>query len=130
MRLTDRTIGEIRRAVKTRNIAWCSQYILFAAGFKSDLCGTKYLARALEIKLRQDVSCKQLYSAVAESCFTTPSCVERCIRHAITEMKASGNLQRINDLFGFDVLDERYVSNSHLIAALCTWIRINREMEE
>lgn len=66
---------------------------------------------------------KDIYPAVAQVYGTTSKCVERSIRHAIEVVFYSGNLEFINQMFGYTV-DPRKgkPTNSEFIAAAAYWI--------
>ncbi len=68
---------------------------------------------------------KELYPAVANAHHTTPSRVERAIRHAIEVAWNRGNIDTINGIFGHTVNQEKgKPTNSEFIAMLADKIRI------
>lgn len=68
---------------------------------------------------------KQLYPAIAKLHKTTPSRVERAIRHAIEVAWSRGNMDTINDLFGYTVnAGKGKPTNSEFIALIADKIRL------
>lgn len=68
---------------------------------------------------------KQLYPSIAEKYHTTPSRVERAIRHAIEVAWGRGKMDTINDLFGYTVHAEKgKPTNSEFIALIADKIRL------
>ena len=50
---------------------------------------------------------KELYPGIAERFNTTPSRVERAIRHAIEVAWSRGRIETINKYFGYTIHDEK-----------------------
>lgn len=68
---------------------------------------------------------KELYPAVAEKYRTTPSRVERAIRHAIEVAWNRGNIEVINGIFGHTVSQEKgKPTNSEFIAMVADRLRL------
>ncbi|HIT59816.1 MAG TPA: sporulation transcription factor Spo0A [Candidatus Fimousia stercorigallinarum] len=68
---------------------------------------------------------KQLYPTIAEKHHTTPSRVERAIRHAIEVAWGRGKMDTINRLFGYTVHAEKgKPTNSEFIALITDKIRL------
>lgn len=68
---------------------------------------------------------KELYPAVAEKYKTTPSRVERAIRHAIEVAWNRGNIEVINEIFGHTVNQEKgKPTNSEFIAMVADRLRL------
>lgn len=68
---------------------------------------------------------KQLYPSIAERHCTTPSRVERAIRHAIEVAWGRGKMDTINELFGYTVHAEKgKPTNSEFIALIADKIRL------
>ena len=61
---------------------------------------------------------KKVYPAIAEKFDTTPSRVERAIRHSIIVACSRGNSSLIHDMFGPGVQLKGTVSNSEFIATI------------
>lgn len=68
---------------------------------------------------------KELYPAIAEKYTTTPSRVERAIRHAIELAWDRGNVNYLNNVFGHTVrVDKGKPTNSEFIAIIADKLRI------
>lgn len=81
--------------------------IFLMIGIPAHIRGFHYLREAIGISVKQNGVpnriTKDLYPAIAEKFETTPSKVERAIRHAIEVAWNRGRIQKLNDLFGFTV---------------------------
>jgi two-component system response regulator (stage 0 sporulation protein A) len=68
---------------------------------------------------------KELYPAIAEKHFTTPSRVERAIRHAIEVAWDRGNMEYIQKVFGHTISQEKgKPTNSEFIAMVADRLRM------
>jgi len=73
---------------------------------------------------------KVLYPTIAEKYDTTSSRVERAIRHAIEVAWNRGNLDVIDDIFGYTISAQRAKpTNSEFIAMIADKLRINYKNE-
>ncbi len=69
---------------------------------------------------------KELYPKIAEKYDTTPSRVERAIRHAIELAWGRGNVDLITEYFGYTInLDKGKPTNAEFIAMVSDRIRLN-----
>ena len=67
---------------------------------------------------------KELYPAIAAKHDTTPSRVERCIRHAIEWAYTNGNPDMLKHYLGnIAAYDKGKATNGAFIAALASWCR-------
>jgi len=97
-------------------------------GIPASVKGYHYLRQAIKIML---MSCstdllftKDLYPAVAEHFNTTPSRVERAIRHAVNISWDHGDVMRLNYYFGYRIDDSsRKPTSAETIAILADHIR-------
>ena len=72
---------------------------------------------------------KELYPAIAEMNSTTPSRVERAIRHAIEVAWNRGKLETIDKLFGYTVHNDKgKPTNSEFIAIIADKLRLERKV--
>ena len=72
---------------------------------------------------------KRLYPTIAKNHKTTPSRVERAIRHAIEVAWSRGKVDTIEELFGYTVSDRKgKPTNSEFIALLADKIRLEYKM--
>lgn len=100
---------------------------LLAMGVPAGIKGFAYIADAIQIfdEMGTNISItKELYPAIAKKNNTTPSRVERAIRHAFERVRSyGGNLEIVNHYIGMDNYE-----NSSSLKTL--YIRIKRECEE
>ena len=69
---------------------------------------------------------KRLYPDIAKIYNTTASRVERAIRHAIETAWMNGNVDVINDIFGYSVCaDKAKPTNSEFIAHVVNAMQMN-----
>ena len=105
--------------------------IIHEIGVPAHIKGYHYLRDAIimvveDIELLGAVT-KELYPAIAKANNTTPSRVERAIRHAIEVAWNRGKLETINALFGYTVQNDKgKPTNSEFIAIIADKLRIER----
>lgn len=103
--------------------------IIREIGIPAHIKGYQYLRDAIvmiinEVELLGAVT-KVLYPAIAEKYNTTPSRVERAIRHAIEVAWNRGNIEMINRLFGYTVkVDKGKPTNSEFMAMIADKLRM------
>ena len=101
-------------------------------GVPAHIKGYQYLRNAItmvvdDMELLGAVT-KELYPAIAEMNDTTPSRVERAIRHAIEVAWNRGRIETINNLFGYTVqTDKGKPTNSEFIAIIADKLRLERK---
>ena len=98
-------------------------------GIKTNLNGYNYLRHAIMLTVINseivNSITKTLYPKVAEYFNTTPSKVERCIRHSIEKCWNDGNLELIHDIFGYTVSTNKgRPTNSEFITLIADRIRL------
>ena len=72
---------------------------------------------------------KELYPSIAKKYNTTPSRVERAIRHAIEGAWSRGKVDTINQLFGYTVHNTKgKPTNSEFIAMIADKLRLEHSM--
>ena len=76
---------------KSSNVDFMIKSVLLRIGIKPSNRGFKYLCSAIRLKLSDPIMydgflTKRLYVDVAKEHGTSPTCVERCIRHSITSV--------------------------------------------
>ena len=102
-------------------------------GMPAHLKGYQYLRDAIilvvnEMNLMGAVT-KELYPLIAEKYDTTPSRVERAIRHAIELAWDRGNVEMINKFFGYTInMDRGKPTNSEFIAMVADRLRIGEKI--
>ena len=81
--------------------------IFIIVGIPAHIKGYQFLREAIKITVEQPsiINCitKQLYPCIAKKFQTSPSKVERAIRHAIEVGWSRGKIENINDIFGVKV---------------------------
>ncbi|HHV72474.1 MAG TPA: sporulation transcription factor Spo0A [Clostridia bacterium] len=118
---------------KTRNLDSEVTNIIHEIGVPAHIKGYQYLREAIlmvidEIELLGAVT-KELYPMVAEKFGTTPSRVERAIRHAIEVAWNRGNVELINSLFGYTInLEKGKPTNSEFIAMIADKLRMDSKV--
>jgi two-component system response regulator (stage 0 sporulation protein A) len=103
--------------------------ILHEIGVPAHIRGYHYMREAIMMAvLNMDVLnyiTKELYPSIAKKCNTTPSRVERAIRHAIEVAWSRGKVDVINDLFGYTINNDKgKPTNSEFIALIADNLRI------
>ena len=98
-------------------------------GIPANIKGYQFIRHAvmLAVKDRDIINSitKQLYPQIAKEHNTTPSRVERAIRHAIEVTWSRGQLDTINSLFGYTInLDKGKPTNSEFIAMVADKLRL------
>lgn len=103
--------------------------IIHELGMPAHIKGYQYVREAIVLTI-EDVSMihavtKVLYPTVARRHNTTPSCVERAIRHAIEVAWNRGDLDALQRLFGYTVSNTRgKPTNSEFIAMIADQLSI------
>jgi len=103
--------------------------IIHELGVPAHIKGYQYLREAImmvvnDIELINEIT-KQLYPEIAERYNTTPSRVERAIRHAIEVSWSRGRLETTNGIFGYTVSAAKgKPTNSEFIAMVADKLRI------
>ncbi len=107
--------------------------IIHEIGVPAHIKGYQYLRNAItmvvdDIDLLGAVT-KELYPAIAKINNTTPSRVERAIRHAIEVAWNRGKIETINSLFGYTVHNDKgKPTNSEFIAIIADKLRLERKV--
>lgn len=76
-------------------------------GFRENISGTEMLRVAIKEWEPGMSMTKELYPIVARKCGSTPSRVERAMRHAITTAFERGSIDTIIGLFGYSVSPDK-----------------------
>lgn len=103
--------------------------IIHEVGVPAHIKGYQYLRSSIIMSVKDmdilNSVTKQLYPAIAKEQGTTPSRVERAIRHAIEVAWERGKMETINDLFGYSASQGRdKPTNSEFIALIADKIRL------
>lgn len=107
--------------------------IIHEIGVPAHIKGYQYLRSSIMMAVQDmdilDSITKQLYPSIAKQYDTTPSRVERAIRHAIEVAWGRGKTDTINELFGYSMNNGRTKpTNSEFIALIADKIRLDTKM--
>jgi len=102
---------------------------LMLIGFKPYCNGFRYIREALKIIVAEpdmiNQITKTLYPQLAEKFDSAPSNIERCIRYSIEDTWKNGNMDKIDEIFGFTVSKMRgRPTNSEFLATMSQAIRM------
>ena len=117
----------------TGNIETEITNIIHQIGVPAHIKGYLYLREAIKmvidnVELLGAVT-KELYPSIAKKYNTTPSRVERAIRHAIEVAWSRGKVDTINQLFGYTVHNTKgKPTNSEFIAMIADKLRLEHSM--
>ncbi|WP_246566184.1 sporulation transcription factor Spo0A [Tissierella simiarum] len=109
--------------------------VIHEIGVPAHIKGYLYLREAIsmvidDMELLGAVT-KELYPNIAKKFNTTPSRVERAIRHAIEVAWSRGKVDTINKIFGYTVhTDKGKPTNSEFIAMVADKLRLEQEIME
>lgn len=115
--------------IKVKNLDVEVTNLIHQMGVPAHIKGYQYLRNAI-ILVIEDVSLlgaitKELYPAIAAKYNTTPSRVERAIRHAIELAWERGNVDMMTRFFGYTISIERgKPTNSEFIAMVSDRLRL------
>ncbi|GAB1475335.1 sporulation transcription factor Spo0A [Bacillota bacterium] len=106
--------------------------IIHEVGVPAHIKGYQYLRDAITMVVEDmdllGAVTKELYPAIAKRNNTTPSRVERAIRHAIEVAWNRGRIETINTLFGYTVHNDKgKPTNSEFIAIIADKLRLERK---
>jgi len=124
-------IAHVVEKQNTRHLEQKISDLLHELGIPANIRGYQYLREAIvlvagEIQLLNSIT-KILYPKIAKIHESTPSRVERAIRHAIEVAWGRGNVEAINRLFGYTVDYRRgKPTNSEFIAQVADRLRLER----
>lgn len=122
-------VREEQGAYGTRNLETDVTNIIHEIGVPAHIKGYQYLRDAIilavnDIEMLNSIT-KVLYPTIAKKHQTTPSRVERAIRHAIEVAWSRGKMDTIDALFGYTVSTGKgKPTNSEFIALIADKIRL------
>lgn len=124
-----RRTGEIGDRPGDRAIEITVTNTIHAVGVPANIKGYQYLRDAIIMSIKDseliNAVTKQLYPKVAEKHNTSPSRVERAIRHAIEVACTRGNEEALYNLFGYTVSNNKgKPTNSEFIAMIADKLRL------
>lgn len=103
--------------------------ILHEIGVPAHIRGYHYMREAIMMAVNDldvlNYITKELYPSIAKKCNTTPSRVERAIRHAIEVAWSRGKIDAIDNLFGYTINTHKgKPTNSEFIALIADKLRL------
>ena len=106
--------------------------LLHRFGMPAHISGHTYLRCSIELAIENPNILRgittQLYPKLAKQFHSTPSRVERAIRHAIEIAWTRGDISLLEQVFSYTVSDSRgRPTNSEFIAMLADYVRLNEE---
>lgn len=106
--------------------------ILHEIGVPAHIRGYHYIREAIIMSVNDmdvlNYITKELYPSIAKKCNTTPSRVERAIRHAIEVAWSRGKIDAIDSLFGYTVNNHKgKPTNSEFIALIADRLRLEQK---
>lgn len=107
--------------------------LIHEIGVPAHIKGYQYLRDAITLVVGRmeylNAVTKELYPSIAEMNNTTPSRVERAIRHAIEIAWNRGKLETIESIFGYTIQqDKGKPTNSEFIAIISDKLRLERKV--
>ena len=129
-------VGEIRPpayAPAQKNLEVEVTNIMHEIGVPAHIKGYQYLRDAIMMVVKDldiiNSITKQLYPTIAREYNTTPSRVERAIRHAIEVAWSRGQVDAIDSLFGYTVnIGKGKPTNSEFIAMVADKLRLEMKV--
>lgn len=128
------------RAVENVKKDFCNAYnletkvtnILHEIGVPAHIRGYHYMREAIIMSVNDmdvlNYITKELYPSIAKKCNTTPSRVERAIRHAIEVAWNRGKIEAIDTLFGYTINNHKgKPTNSEFIALIADRLRLEQK---
>ena len=117
----------------TGNIETEITNIIHEIGVPAHIKGYLYLREAIKMVIENvellSAVTKELYPSISKKFNTTPSRVERAIRHAIEVAWSRGKVDTINQLFGYTVHNTKgKPTNSEFIAMIADKLRLEHRM--
>ncbi|MFZ5591585.1 MAG: sporulation transcription factor Spo0A [Bacillota bacterium] len=118
---------------RPKNLDVAVTNIIHEMGVPAHIKGYHYLRDAILMVVNQvsllGAITKELYPSIAEKYKTTPSRVERAIRHAIELAWDRGNVEMMNKYFGYTInLERGKPTNSEFIAMVADKLRIEAKV--
>lgn len=131
-RINDIFNTKLNSKVESDNIDLEISQILHNLGIPSHIRGYKYIRDGIQIIYNNEsvsLITKEIYPQIAMKYETTPSRVERAIRHAIEVSWIRGDLSLMEDLFGFSVsCDKAKPTNSEFLSTIADRIKMDRNI--
>jgi two-component system response regulator (stage 0 sporulation protein A) len=102
-------------------------------GIPAHIKGYKFIREAIDLVIKDmeilSAVTKELYPAIAQKYNTTPSRVERAMRHAIEVAWSRGQMDTINQVFGYTIRNDKdKPTNSEFIALIADKLRLKNKI--
>jgi two-component system response regulator (stage 0 sporulation protein A) len=132
-----RKVNAYEKAEETRkpNLESDVTNIIHEIGVPAHIKGYQYLREAIimsvnDVEMLNSIT-KILYPSIAKKYQTTPSRVERAIRHAIEVAWSRGKMDTIDELFGYTINNGKgKPTNSEFIALIADKIRLEYKVNQ
>ena len=126
---------EKKQELEERNLESDVTNFIHEIGVPAHIKGYQYLREAIIMSVRDmemlNSITKILYPGIAKKYQTTPSRVERAIRHAIEVAWSRGKMDTIDELFGYTIHNGKgKPTNSEFIALIADKIRLEYKLRE
>lgn len=133
-RLEKSTAGIESRENKDARLEIIVTDIIHQIGIPAHIKGYHYLRKAIMLSIREpemlESITKLLYPTIAEAFNTSPSRVERAIRHAIETAWDRGDIDVLNNMFGYTIsVGKGKPTNSEFIALVTDNLRLKFKLE-
>lgn len=121
----------VKQGNREKDLNMLVTQMIHEIGVPAHIKGYLYLRTAIIMAVENmdilNAVTKQLYPDIAKEYGTTDTRVERAIRHAIEVAWERGNIDVINDLFGYTIqADKGKPTNSEFIALMSDRIRLDK----
>lgn len=128
-KVTDNNIIINNKNSATANLESKVTNMLHEIGVPAHIRGYNYMREAIMMAINDmdilNYITKELYPSIAKKCNTTPSRVERAIRHAIEVAWNRGKIDAIDNLFGYTINNHKgKPTNSEFIALIADQLRL------
>lgn len=131
-RITDIFSSSNLHLKRNESVDLAVSQILHNLGIPSHIRGYKYIRDGILIIYNNDsvsLITKEIYPQIANKYETTPSRVERAMRHAIEVSWIRGDLSLMEDLFGFSVSsDKSKPTNSEFLSTIADRIKLTNDL--
>lgn len=129
----NKALNSRQKMINSNNLETEITNIIHEIGIPAHIKGYLYLREAIMIVIKEieilGAITKILYPRIAEKFNTTPSRVERAIRHAIEVAWARNNVETIRKFFGYTINMERgKPTNSEFIALVADKLRLRSKV--
>lgn len=124
------TVQKEKKPAVTRNLEQDVTNMIHEIGVPAHIKGYQYLREAIMMSVEDPIMIssitKILYPTIAKRFQTTPSRVERAIRHAIEVAWSRGKMETLDSLFGYTIdTGKGKPTNSEFIALIADKIRLS-----